>query len=101
MSVVISGIRYTAPNDNGRSAYIIAADEKTGKRLFRAMLFSNRIVPNLEDDVQWVFIAELREHQGKLLARSEKNDCYVLDGAAAQSGMKVDCPPVNPPLKEK
>jgi hypothetical protein len=50
------GIRYVAPNDDGRRAYIEAWDVQTNKKLWELTVFTNRIDPRLEEDVQWVFL---------------------------------------------
>ena len=50
------GIRYVVPNDNGYRAYIEAWDVRTNKKLWDLTVFTNRIDPKLEEDVQWVFI---------------------------------------------
>src|SRR4026207_1168393 len=57
--VVYEGIRYVAPNDDGRRAYIEAWNVATNKKLWELTLFTNRIDPKLEEDVQWVFINAL------------------------------------------
>ncbi len=49
-------IRYVAPNDDGRRAYIEAWDVQTNKKLWELTVFANHIEPRLEEDVQWVFI---------------------------------------------
>jgi hypothetical protein len=54
--VVHGGIRYVAPNDDARRGYIEAWNVGTNKKLWELTLFTNRIDPNLEEDVQWVFI---------------------------------------------
>jgi hypothetical protein len=54
--VIHDGIGYVAPNDDGRRAYIEAWDVQTKKKLWELTVFTNRIEPGLEEDVQWVFI---------------------------------------------
>src|SRR5207244_5118276 len=65
--VVYEGIRYVAPNDDGRRAYIQAWDIKTNKKLWELTIFTNRIDPKLEEDVQWDFIEKLGIRDGTLM----------------------------------
>ena len=44
--VIYQGVRYTAPNDDGRRAYIEAWDVQTNKKLWDLTIFTNRIDPN-------------------------------------------------------
>src|SRR5436190_19854028 len=52
-------IRYVAPNDDGRRAYIEAWDVQTNKKLLVLTVFANYIEPRLEVDVQWVYIYKM------------------------------------------
>lgn len=77
--VTYQGVRYVAPNDNGRRAYIQALDMKTRKRLWEVTVFRNSIDPSLEEDVQWVFIRRLSIGTGKLIAVDEHDGAYCVD----------------------
>src|ERR1044072_9850454 len=77
--VVYQGIRYVAPNDDGRRAYIEAWDVRTNKKLWDLTLFTNRIDPKLEEDVQWGFINALNIRQGRLIATSEHGKNYEIN----------------------
>jgi len=68
-----------APNDNGYRAYIEAWDVRTNKKLWDLTVFTNRIDPKLEEDVQWVFIKELSVRDGTLLVTSERGKTYQID----------------------
>jgi len=72
-------IRYVAPNDDGRRAYIEAWDAQTNKKLWELTVFTNRIEPRLEEDVQWVFINKLNVRDGTLLVTSERGNTYQID----------------------
>jgi hypothetical protein len=61
--VIHEGIRYVAPNDDGRRGYIQAWDIKTNKKLWELTIFTNRIDPTLEKDVQWIFIFFFRSDE--------------------------------------
>src|SRR6266516_2084988 len=73
------GVRYVAPNDDGRRGYIEAWDVQTNKKLWELTVFTNRIDPKLEEDVQWVFIDKLGVHDGALIVRSERGKTYQID----------------------
>jgi hypothetical protein len=77
--VVYEGIRYVAPNDNGRRGYIEAWNVQTNKKLWDLTVFTNRIDPKLEEDVQWVFINRLSVRDGTLLVTSERGSTYQVD----------------------
>ena len=77
--LIYDGIRYVAPNDDGRRGYIEAWNIGTNKKLWELTLFTNRIDPNLEEDVQWVFIKALNIQDGRLLATSENGKTYQID----------------------
>jgi len=88
--VVYQGIRYIAPNDDGRRAYIEAWDVQTNKKLWDLTIFKNRIDPTLEQDVQWVFIKELNIRDGALVVTSERDKIYRVDlktKTVTQSGL--------------
>src|SRR6266496_4733740 len=77
--VVFQGVRYIAPNDDGRRAYIEAWDVRTNKKLWDLTIFVNRIDPKLEEDIQWVFIKALRVQNGALIVMPERGKTYQVD----------------------
>jgi hypothetical protein len=77
--VVYQGVRYIAPNDDGRHGYIEAWDIRTNKKLWDLTIFTNRIDPTLEEDVQWVFIKTLNIRNGALIVTSERDKIYRVD----------------------
>jgi len=77
--VVYEGIRYVTPNDDGRRAYIEAWDVQTNRKLWDLTVFTNRIDPKLEEDIQWIFISELSLRDGTLIAKSERGTTYQVD----------------------
>jgi hypothetical protein len=77
--VIYQGVRYIAPNDDGRRAYIEAWDVQTNKKLWDLTIFTNRIDPTLEEDVQWVFIKALNIRDGALVVTSERDKIYRVD----------------------
>src|SRR5262249_16488768 len=77
--VVHEGVRYVAPNDNGRRGYIEARDAHTNDRIWELTVFTNPIDPNLEEDVQWVFIESLSIQDDTLIVASERKNTYAID----------------------
>lgn len=77
--VVYQGIRYVAPNDDGRRAYIEAWDVRTNKKLWDLTVFRNRIDPKREEDVQWVFIIAMSIRDHMLMVTSERGMTYQID----------------------
>jgi hypothetical protein len=76
--VSYKGIKYSAPNDDGRMGYVRACDS-SGKCLFRISVFETTINPELEEDVQWVFIADLKLIGNSLLVKDERGRCYSIN----------------------
>lgn len=76
--VAYKGTTYTAPNQDGTKAYVVASDSK-GKELFRTKIFDVPIDQKLEEDIQWVFITDLKSDGDSLLVRDEKGRCFAID----------------------
>jgi hypothetical protein len=76
--VVYRGTTYSVPNDNGRVGYVVASDS-VGKSLFQIKIFETEVDPKLEEDVQWVFITELKLTGSSLIVKDEKSRCYTVD----------------------
>jgi len=77
--VIYRGVRYVAPNDDGRRGYVEAWSIGTNKKLWELTIFTNRIDPNLEEDVQWVFVKTLIIHDGRLVVTSESGMTYQVN----------------------
>ena len=77
--VTYQGIRYVVPNDDGRRGYIEAWDIPNDKKLWELTVFTNRIDPTLEEDVQWDFIEKLSLRDGVLSVTSERGKAYQID----------------------
>lgn len=77
--VIHERVRYVAPNDDGRRAYIEAWDVRTNKKLWDLTVFTNRIDPKLEEDVQWFFINTLNVRGHMLIVTSERGTTYQID----------------------
>jgi hypothetical protein len=76
--VVHEGITYSAPNQGGSAVYVVASDA-TGKEQFRIKVFDTPIDPKMEEDVQWVFITELKSEGDFLLVKDEKGRCFAIN----------------------
>jgi hypothetical protein len=77
--VIHEGIRYVAPNDDGRRAYIEASDVQTNKRLWDLTIWANPIDPKVEEDIQWIFIKALGVRGDTLVVTSERGNTYRVD----------------------
>lgn len=72
------GVRYSADRD-GKDQYVLATEMATGKQLWKVRVFHTYVKPWIEEDVQWVFITDLRLLNNSLLVRDEKDHCYAVD----------------------
>ena len=77
--VVHDGVKYLAPNDNGCEGRVEARKADTDEKLWDAVIYTVKIDPNLEQDVQWVFITALKIDGDKLHVTNEKKEQYILD----------------------
>lgn len=83
--VTFQGVKYSAPpwgylnerNQNG--GYIEANSLKTGKLLWALRIYEVKYDPNLESDVQDVFITSLKIVDGNLEILNEAGDKFVVD----------------------
>jgi hypothetical protein len=91
--VVYERVRFTAPNDNGRRAYVQAWDAETGRKLWEVTVFRNFIRPWMEECVQWVFVRELRIVNGKLIVLAERDRLYSVDLKTRAVGKLKSVPP--------
>lgn len=76
--VVADGIRFSAEG-GGTDQYVVATDTSTDKELWRAKVFHTYIKPWLEEDIQDVFITDLKVMENALFVRDEKARCYSVD----------------------
>jgi len=76
--VIAGGIRYSAVGD-GRDQYVVAADASSGNILWKVKVFHNDIKLSKEEDVQWIFITNLKLLDNFLLVRDERSRCYSID----------------------
>ena len=73
-----NGVRYSADRD-GRNQYVVATDIATGKQLWSVRVFHTYVKFWVEEDVQWVFITDLRLVDTSVWVRDGKARCYAVD----------------------
>ncbi len=88
-AVESDGIQYSADGD-GRDQYVVAKDMRDGKELWRVKVFHSRIKFWIEEDVQWVFISDLKLKNRSLLVRDERGRCYSISLKSHKS-RKIRC----------
>lgn len=84
-------MKYSVPNDNGRIGHVVASDDRSGKTLWDIKVFEVQIDPKLEEDVQWVFITDLKLVGNALRIKDEKSRCYTLDLTAKKVKRHIFC----------
>ena len=77
--VIYEGVRYTAPNDDGRRAYVEAWDTTVNTMLWKVTIFRNRIDPMAEGAMQPVYIKKMSISDGKLILVAENDRAYSVD----------------------
>jgi hypothetical protein len=76
--IIANGIRYSAEG-TGRDQYVVAVDVKTCNVLWKVRVFHTNIWSWWEEDVQWVFITNLKLTDKSLLVDSERRWRYSVD----------------------
>jgi|SRR5579863_4221872 len=83
--ITFGGITYSTPHGGGdvgtnqNGGYTQARDSKTGKLLWQLRVYEIQYEPNLEKDVQAIFISSLKIVDGNLEAVNERGDKFVVD----------------------
>jgi hypothetical protein len=97
--VVYEGVRYEAPpsalsNPCGQEGGCVAAfDDATGALLWSVEVYCAHYDPNLELDVQWVYISSLSVDDGKISVTNERNLHFSIDlRTHAVTGDARGCP---------
>ena len=75
--VLFKGIQYSAPHD--AMGFVVATGISSGKELWRVRIYEVRVDPNLERDVQDVFITSLEMKDSTLIITTERGGKYALD----------------------
>lgn len=77
---VHEGIEYRAPGSIPTKIGVVEAwDKATGKMSWEKKVYTVEIKPDLEEDVQHVYIKELEIDAGKLIVTTERDDRYAID----------------------
>jgi outer membrane protein assembly factor BamB len=76
--IIYEGVEYRAPLDN-QMGHVQAVDMASGRTLWETKVYNVKINPALEEDVQLIFITDLRIQDGKILVRNEAGKTYRLD----------------------
>jgi hypothetical protein len=88
--VVDGNVRYAAPHGGFGSpanpcgqigGCVVAYDNTTGALLWSLEVYSITYDPDVEEDVQWVFIISLALEDGRLLVSNERGQCFTIDRA--------------------
>jgi len=85
-----NNVKYSAAGD-GRTGIVIASDASSGKELWRVEIFRVDYNPRLEEDVQDVYITELKLEDNRLLVKDEKLRCYLVDLSTRRVKRKLLC----------
>lgn len=81
--LVLEGVRYSVPHDF-LMGVVLATDVKTRTVLWHRQIYTVRIDPNLETDVQASYITRLKAEPGKLVVANDRGFTYQLDLATLQ-----------------
>jgi hypothetical protein len=76
--IFVNGVKYSAEG-NGRDAFVVATDVRSGSVLGKVKIFHIRIKPWIEEDNHWIFISDLKMAHNTLFIRSENGRCFSLD----------------------
>ena len=82
---VAEGIKYTpspwdGQKDRETGVFCVRAREvESGKMLWTRVIYRIRYAPDLERDVQWVFITEIQAKGGKLLVTNELSEKFEMN----------------------
>ena len=81
--VIHQGVRYTAPT--GRMGWVEARDETGDTLLWEVRVYIVTYDPAKEQDVQDVYITELRLEGGELVVRDEREHEWIADLATHEA----------------
>ena len=82
LPVTVGNIKYSAPHRNGthkQMGFIEARDLKSGKLIWSRQIYAVKYDPDLEGDVQDVFIKSITVEGNHLIITNERNSKYQLD----------------------
>jgi len=70
-----NGVKYSAEG-NGRDAFVVATDVRSGSVLWKVKIFHTRIKPWIEEDNQWIFISDLKMVGNTLSSGTRRNGAF-------------------------
>ena len=82
LPVTVGNIEYLAPHRNGthkQMGFIEARDLKSGKLIWSRQIYAVKYDPDLEGDVQDVFIKSITVEGNNLIITNERNSKYQLN----------------------
>ena len=82
LPVTVGNIEYSAPHRNGthrKMGLLEARDLKSGKLIWSRQIYAVKYDPDLEGDVQDVFIKSITAEGNHLIITNERNSKYQLD----------------------
>jgi hypothetical protein len=82
LPVKVRNIGYSAPHRNGtqkQMGFIEARNLKSGKLIWNRQIYAVKYVPDLEGDVQDVFIRNIKVKGNSLIVTNERKSEYQLD----------------------
>ena len=82
LPVTVGNIEYSAPHRNGthrKMGLLEASDLKSGKLIWSRQIYAVKYDPDLEGDVQDVFIKSITAEGNHLIITNERNSKYQLD----------------------
>jgi len=91
--VTHEGIEYSAPRDASSIGQVQARDAASKKVLWEQVIYQIAYDPDLERDVQWVFISDLKIEGDFLIITDERKRCYSLNLKTRKVGKKVAIKP--------
>ena len=77
--LVHDGVEYSAPMGVEKMGVIEARDAKSKALLWAQKIYRIKYNPDLERDVQWVFIKEIEIEDESLIVINERGQKYALD----------------------
>jgi hypothetical protein len=70
--VELDGVRYIAANNTGLKAVVEARDARSEKVLWKVVVYRDKLIPELEEDVQWIFVTSMEAVGGELVLIDER-----------------------------
>jgi hypothetical protein len=82
LPVKVGNIEYSVPHRNGtqkQMGYLNARDVKSGKLIWSRQIYAVKYDPNMERDIQDIFITSITVQGNHLFITNERNSKYQLD----------------------